>query len=336
MLTDTKVSPELYFDTIFAYQRSAALRAAIELGLFTAIDEGAHTPQEIGRACRATERGIRILCDFLTSLGFLTKSGNTYSLTPDSAAFLSRRSPAYLGGTVAFLHTPELLRQFESLTETIRNGAPPANLMSDENPAWVQFARAMVPMMMPAAQAIADILDREYSAGTSTLRVLDIAAGHGMFGIVLAQRRPEAQIVAVDWPPVLEVALENARALGVADRYRTLPGDAFKVDYGTGFQVALVTNFVHHFDRPTNVTFLKKVAAALEPGGRAVVLEFVPNEDRISPPMAARFSMSMLGLTAGGEAYTLADLSGMLDEAGFHGTTAHPLDGPQTVVIATR
>lgn len=349
MLTETPVSPELYFDTIFAYQRSAALKTAIELDLFTTIDQGARTPQEIGRACGAPERGIRILCDYLTSLGFLTKSGGTYGLTADTAAFLSKRSPMYLGGTVAFLQSPDLVRQFEHLTETVRTGAPPASIVADENPAWVQFARAMVPMMMPAAHAIADLLDPSTSlrvdpepgrrvdgAPAGPMRVLDIAAGHGMFGIVIAQRRPDAEIVAVDWPAVLEVAAENAQAMGVANRYRTLAGDAFKVDYGSAFDVALVTNFIHHFDWPTNVAFLKKVAAALKPGGRVMVLEFVPNEDRVTPPMAARFSLTMLGSTPAGDAYTFAELSAMLSEAGFGGATAHPLEGPQTVIVATK
>jgi methylase of polypeptide subunit release factors len=81
--------------------------------------------------------------------------------------------------------------------------------------------------------------------------VLDVAASHSIFGIVVAQHRRDAEVVAVDWPSVLEIALENARTVGVADRYRTLPGDAFTIGYGTGFDVALVTNFMHHFDRRT-------------------------------------------------------------------------------------
>jgi ubiquinone/menaquinone biosynthesis C-methylase UbiE len=206
-------------------------------------------------------------------------------------------------------------------------------MVDDENPQWVRFARAMPPMMMPAAQAIADILDVG-SAGP--IRVLDIAAGHGIFGIVLAQRNPQAEIVAVDWAPVLKVATENASGMGVGSRHRTIAGDAFKVDYGTGFDVVLVTNFLHHFDRKMNVEFLKKTAAALNAGGRVVVLEFVPNEDRVSPPMAARFSLSMLALTPSGDAYTFSELCGMLADAGFRDPTAHPLPGPETVVVATK
>ena len=97
---------------------------------------------------------------------------------------------------------------------------------------WVQFARAMVPMMMPAAQAIADALDVS-SAGP--LRVLDIAASHGIFGIVLAQRNPRVDVVAVDWAAVLDVGARQRDEDG-RRRHGTgwCPGDAFTVDYGTG------------------------------------------------------------------------------------------------------
>ena len=114
--------------------------------------------------------------------------------------------------------------------------------------------------------------------------MLDIAAGHGIFGIVIAQRNPQAEIVAVDWAGVLSVATENAAKMGVAARHKALPGDAFSADLGTGYDVALMTNFLHHFDAATCTTLLKKVAASLKPGGRIAVLEFVPNDDRVSPP----------------------------------------------------
>ena len=333
MPTDAMPTPDLYFDTILAFQRSSALKSAIELDLFTAISDGARTPAALAKATGAQERGLRILSDYLTTIGFLTKTVDSYDLTPESAFFLSKKSPAYLGGTAAFLHSGVLIGQYEHLTETIRRGTPPLNMVADDNPAWVEFAHAMVPMMMPTAHAIAELPG--VSSG-GPMRVLDIAAGHGIFGIVIAQRNPQAEIVAVDWPQVLEVASANARAMGVGSRHKTLPGDAFKVEYGTGFNLVLVTNFLHHFDRPTNVAFLKKTHSALETGGRVVVLEFVPNDDRVSPPMAARFSLTMLAGTPGGDAYTFAELRDMLTEAGFTGVTAHPLQGPQTVVIGVK
>ncbi len=328
-------SPELFFDTMFAYQKAAALKAAVELELFTAIGDGARRAPDIARATKASERGIRILCNYLTVNGFLQKTGDTYELTPDSAVFLTKGSPAYLGGTIEFLATPALMRNADFLTETVRRGTVPAevnNTVSEANPVWDKFARAMVPMAMPSTQVIADVLD---VASAGRIRVLDIAAGHGMYGIVIAQRNPRAEIVAVDWPSVLAVASENAAAMGVADRHRTVPGDAFTVDWGRDYDVALVTNFLHHFDVEACTSFLRKVGDSLKPGGRVAVIEFVPNEDRVSPPMPAAFALTMLAGTPYGDAYTFSDLQQMLTAAGLRDVTQHP-SGPQTLVVAVK
>ena len=138
-----------------------ALRAAIELDLFTAIGDGAETVPAIAAQCKASERGTRILCDYLTIIGFLTKTDGRYRLTPDSSVFLSKRSPAYFGGVIGFLGSPDVVRYFDDLAGTVRRGTVPKSdsTVADENPVWQEFARAMVPMMMPPAQAIADILD---------------------------------------------------------------------------------------------------------------------------------------------------------------------------------
>ncbi|HXM36992.1 MAG TPA: methyltransferase, partial [Pyrinomonadaceae bacterium] len=122
---------------------------------------------------------------------------------------------------------------------------------------------------------------------------------------------------------------------GVADRHGAIPGSAFDVDYGTGYDVILLTNFLHHFDPPTNEKLLRKVHAALANGGRAVTLEFVPNEDRISPPEAAGFSVMMLGSTPSGDAYTFAELERMASNAGFARSEIHSLPPTiQSVVIS--
>jgi len=328
-------SPELFFATVFAYQRTAALNAAIELELFTAIDEGAQTVPAIAKRCKASERGTRMLCDYVTVSGFLTKTGDRYQLTPDTAFFLSKKSQAYLGGTTEFLASPDLKRRADGVAATVRRGtvAEEGNMVSADNPVWQTFARAMTPMMMPAAQAIADILDVK-SAGA--IRVLDIAAGHGIFGIVIAQRNAQAEIVAVDWKGVLAVAAENAARMGVGARHRGVPGDAFTTDFGTGYDVALVTNFLHHFDTPTCEGLLRRIAKSMKPGGRVAILEFVPNDDRVSPPMPASFVFNMLVGTPAGEAYTFRELGDMLTAAGFSGTTRHALPTPETLVVATK
>ena len=141
-------------------------------------------------------------------------------------------------------------------------------------------------------------------------------------------------ILRLDWAPVLRVALKNAEKAGVHDRYNMLPGSAFDVDFGGPYDAVLLTNFLHHFDKPTCVGLLKKVHSSLKPGGRAATLEFVPNEDRVSPPMPAGFAMTMLTTTASGDAYTFSELNAMYDEAGFKGVKAHPIPmSPHTIVM---
>lgn len=330
-------SPQLFFQTINAYQRTEGLKAAIELEVFSAIGEGNTTAPEIAKRCGASERGARILCDFLCIIGFLNKDGSRYSLTPDSAMFLDARSPAYLGGAIEFISSPMLTEPFRNFTDVVRKGGTTmadGGTIAPENPIWVKFARAMAPMMALPAQLTAKLVD---ATADRKLKILDIAAGHGLYGLAFAKNNPQASVVGLDWPNVLEVAKENARNAGVADRYATIEGSAFDVDYGTGYDLILLTNFLHHFDPPTNEALLRKVHAALAEGGRAVTLEFVPNEDRISPPDAAAFSVMMLGTTPAGDAYTFPELERMFANAGFARSEIHQLPPSiQQVVISYR
>jgi SAM-dependent methyltransferase len=317
-----------------AHQRTAALKAAIELDLFRAVGEGPADAATLATRCSTSERGTRILCDFLTLCGVLAKEDGQYSHTPLSATFLDPRSPACIASISKFLVTPMMLETYHHLAEIVRTGRtvlPGDGSVEPENPIWVEFARSMAPMMAPVAGPLADVVLEGLSG---PIKVLDIAAGHGLFGIAVAKQNPQARITAQDWASVLSVAQENAAKAGVTDRYELLPGSAFDVDFGGPYDAVLLTNFLHHFDPPTCVSLLKKVHAALKPGGRAAALEFVPNEDRISPPMAASFSMVMLTSTPSGDAYTLSQLTAMYTEAGFTGVTAHPMQmSPETVVV---
>ncbi len=325
---NTQPTPALLFDTLNAHQRTEAIKAAIELDLFTAIGEGQTKASEIAQARDASERGIRILCDYLVIIGFLTKTNNSYALTPDSATFLDKHSPAYMGTVIEFILSPHVRDNFRDFTNSVKRGgtAADAESIQPDSIMWVKFARAMAPMMAMPSQVLAPMID---PAAKDKLRILDIAAGHGLYGLAFAKRNPQAEITAVDWPNVLEVAKENARAAGVLDQYQTKPGSAFEVDYGTGYDIVLLTNFLHHFDVPTCEALLRKVYAALKDGGRAVTLEFVPNADRVSPPQAAAFSVMMLGMTPSGDAYTFAELDEMFRNAGFQRSELHDL--PPTI-----
>jgi 2-polyprenyl-3-methyl-5-hydroxy-6-metoxy-1,4-benzoquinol methylase len=330
------LSPAKFFETMNAYQRSSALKAAIELDLFTAIDDGAETVSGLAKRIGAPERGIRALSDFLVVMGFLNKAMEPevrYTLTSDSGMFLTKKSPAYVGGATIFLGSTFVTDAFKDLASVVRAGGPAHGKNVDaELPAWVDFAHGMAPVMYPAAEQTAKLIPSQ-----SEIKVLDIAAGHGLFGISVARLNPKAQVVALDWPSVLAVAKVNAERFGVADRLTVLPGNALEVSFGSGFDVVLATNLLHHWDRATNNRFLKKVHAALVPGGKIVIVEFAPNDDRVSPPIAASFVMNMFANTPGGDAYTVSEHCEMLRDAGFVACEAHALEPtPQTAIVAAK
>ncbi|HEX2655571.1 MAG TPA: class I SAM-dependent methyltransferase [Xanthobacteraceae bacterium] len=320
----SQVSPVAFVEATLAYQKTAAIRAAIGFDLFTIINAGDDTIDALAAKIGASKRGLRILCDFLTVHGFLEKSGDRYASTPSSRTFLDRKSPAYMGSIVEFHAAPEMCSLFLSdpMSFVRDGGTVGLGSVAPDHPLWSIFAEAMAPVMTPLAATVAKQI-----AGWEAppRKVLDVAAGHGVFGIAIAKAIAGAEVTALDWPGILDIAKCNADAAGVGASFRGLPGSAFDVDWGTGYDLVLLANFLHHFDEPTCISLLKKTRASLGPGGKAVVIEFVPNEDRISPPFEASFAFYMLGSTPGGDAFTAAELAAMAQAAGFKNAVTKPL-----------
>jgi len=164
---------------------------------------------------------------------------------------------------------------------------------------------------------------------------LDIAASHGIYGLLYAQRFPQAEVYALDSPDVLTVGRENANRFGVGARWHELPGSAFDVELPSGLDLVLVPNFFHHFDRPTCEQLMRKIRAALGPRGKVVTVEFVPGESRIEPPGSAGFSLTMLASTKAGDAYTFAEFQQMFSAAGFSKTELHQPSGAFEQILVT-
>jgi predicted nicotinamide N-methyase len=333
-MASMQASPQRIFETFGAFQRTAALRAAIELDIFTAIGEGANTPSALAKRCSASERGVRILSDYLVMLGFVEKRNDTYVSSSEAAAFLDRRSDAYVGAAAAEAFSGDAVANaYASLARAVRRGGTAlaaGGTLEPEHPIWVDFARAMSPSGANLARLLADCLQADAQRPT---KVLDIAAGHGLFGVEFAKRDPRAETFAVDWPQVLAVARENALAAGVADRFHAIPGDALSLDLGDGYDLALVTNFCP--DLAATTAMLSKVHDALAPGGRVALLEAMLDDDRISPSAAVSLNLTLLATTPAGETRTPTQLAQSLQQAGFSRVDLRELSpAPQRVMVA--
>ena len=302
--------PAWLIEEFRAFERSLALRTAIEMDLFTQISAGANTIRALASACRAAERGLRALCDYLTVQGHLAKRGTRYSLTLNSRLYLTTASPAYLGSAVKFLASDSAVTAFCSLRKTVERGSAASAKLD-----WIEYAHSMAPLAQPIASFVASAL-KVKSAGP--IQVLDLAAGHGLYGLAIAGQNRSAQIFALDSRKVLEIAIENARQAGAAERFHPIPGDAFQTRFGGPYDLILVANFAHHLDETENIRLFRKCRTALKPSGRFVLIDFIVNPDRISPAPDASFALTLLATSEHGSIYTFQEFSKMLRAAGFH------------------
>ena len=330
-MSDSSENP--VFDIALAYQKTAALMAAVKLDIFTLIGSDAVSLTDLASRAGTSVRGLQILCDYLTVIGLLRKQDSVYSLTQTSRTFLDENSPLAVGKILDFVAAPEILDLFlkDPVAYVQRGGSDGLANVSPEHPVWVRFAKAAVPFATAAAKRVA-----AYAATLPDppFTVLDIAAGHGLYGIEVAKVLPEALVTALDWAQVLTVARTNAEAAGVADQFRMLPGNALDIDWGGDFDLILLPNFLHHFEVETCTSLLRKVKASLALGGRAWAIDLVPNEDRVSPPTPAMFAFWMLATTPGGDAYTTSELNKMAQNAGFRGAIIRPLaPTPESLII---
>ena len=261
----TNATPERIFATLIAFQLTEALKAAIELDIFTKIAEGANDADSAGESGGRPDAGRASwrLHDHrrIPDQGRRTIfAGAGFGAVPEQAV-----ARVYGGEWQIFWSRDPSSRFSSCLAESVRKGGCATNLADNAEPHddfWVTFARSMAGLATPSAEYIAAVTG---AAEGKPVKVLDIAAGHGMFGITIARRNPTAQVVALDWPAVLAVAQENAKKFGVADRVTSKPGSAFETDFGDGYDYVLLTNILHHFDRGG----LRNPAATCAPGVEA-------------------------------------------------------------------
>lgn len=329
----TEILENPFQDIALAYHKTAVLKAAVELDIFTLIGADAVTSNELSEKAATSRRGMRILCDSLAVMGLLEKHGGTYKTATIWRRYLDTASAACVAQSIEFFAAPEIAHLVldDPASFVRRGGSEGLAQMAPEHPIWARFAKVMTPIARVTAKRAA----AQLAAHPGPLvRVLDVAAGHGLYGIEIARARPDAVVTFVDWPGVLALAWENAKAAYLNDRYRAVPGNAFEVDWGTDFDLAIVSNFLSHLDRDECVALLRKVRSSLSRQGRACAIEFVPHEDRVSPPLQAMFAFWMLATTPGGDAYTATDLDQIAKAAGFAGASVRPLrPTPQSLVM---
>ena len=212
---------------------------------------------------------------------------------------------------------------------------PSRSVNSNETgaPFFADLVEALFPLGHPPARALADEVALPE---TGASRVLDIAAGSGVWGIAMAQRYPQARVTVVDWEGVIPVTKKVVARHGLADRFDYIPGDILDVDYGGPYDVAVLGHILHSEGEERSRALLQRVWQALRPGGIIAIQEWLVNEDRTGPPNGLIFAVNMLVNTERGTTWSFGEISSWLAEAGFGDARMLDSPGPSPLILATK
>ncbi|HUA33163.1 MAG TPA: methyltransferase [Candidatus Binataceae bacterium] len=321
-------------DTVMAiaqgHTASAALKAAVDLELFTHIAHGLDTAEKLAGKKGTPLRSMRILCNALVSFGMLRKSGGRYELPAAVSAMLVKGSPGYMGGMMAITGSRTLWNELARLSDVVKAGHTLIETGSAEaadNPFWEDFARGSRLMAQMTGPIIADTLAPIFGTA-GPRRVLDIACGSGFYGISVLKKFPEARLTSVDWAKVLKVAELNARQAGVADRVEFRPADVFNDDLGSGYDLVMAVNIYHHFSPDKCIELSRRLHDAAAPGAHLAMVDMIPDESREKNQFALAFALTMLIWTHEGDTYTLSEYRKILESGGWHDIEFKPVSGP--------
>jgi len=329
------VRPDRILEMVWGYAPPIILATAVQLKVFDELDRGSKTVDELARSTGNSERGLRILLDALVGFQFVGKTGDRYALTPESSAFLVSSKPGYLGKFAEFSGL-KMIHTWLPLPEVVRTGKP--NTAVNQQDAGAAFFQELVEpifaMSYPATQVAGQAL--ELANAKSPVKVLDIGAGSGVWGIGLAQQSPQVSATAQDLQGVLEVTKSMVNRFNLTDRFQYLAGDFHTLDFGTGYNVVTLGHILHMLGVNECRQLLKRAAGALASQGTVVIAEFLVKDDRTGPPMGLIFAVNMLAHTENGDAYSFEQISGWLKEAGLVNARKIEPGGPVGLVLADK
>lgn len=302
----------------FAFTRTFVLTSAIELDIFTQIDDGFGTIVDLAGATGCSERGLRILLGALCGAGYLERRGDEFALTETAKTFLSSNSPSYFGGWL--MHMRQIQPEWNHLTETVRSGKPQVDVHSkqDQGEFFSQFVDGLYTMNYMPARAAAEATLREMK-GQREIQVLDIGAGSGVWGFMFAKLDPRVRVTALDWPKVLDaVTRKFAQREGLEARVSFMAGSLRELDFGENrFDVVTLGHICHGEGAENSRRLFARIRRALKPDGRLVIADFLPDESRAKAALPLMFGVNMLVHTDEGDVFTFGEYRQWLQEAGF-------------------
>ena len=331
-----KLTPERLQQLGFAYGPPLIISAAVNNKVFDTLKGGAKTVEQVKKETGGSARGLRATMDALVGLELLKKDRQSrYSLTPESKAFLISEKPRTLAGFFGSI-LPVMASRWLRLTDIVRNGRPAVavNQETEGTEFFSQLVETIIPMSYPGAQKLADHL--KVAKAKEQVRVIDLAAGSGIWGIAVTQRSPRVRVTAVDWEGMIPTTKRITEKFGVRDRFDFVEGDLLKAEFGSGYDVATLGHILHSEGEQRSRQLLKKTFRALKSGGTIAIAEWLVNDDRTKPLPSLMFAVQMLVNTEQGDTFSFNEIKKWLEEAGFKKVRKLEAPGPSPLILATK
>jgi len=331
-----EVTPERLMELSFAYAPPLVISAGVSHKVFDSLEHGAKTSEQVAEETGASARALQILMNALVGLDLLKKNRQgKYSLTRESAAFLLNNKPgthAGFFGTVA----PQLISRWLRLSDIVRDGRPTVavNQETEGTEFFSQLVENIIPMSYPAAQKLAEHL--KLSKAKDKIRVLDLAAGSGIWGIALTQKSPRVRVTAVDWAGMIPTTKRITQKFGVGDRFNYVEGDILEANFGSDYDIATLGHILHSEGEKRSRDLLKKTFRALKTGGVIAIAEWLVNNERTEPTHALMFAVQMLVNTEKGDTFSFDEIKSWLEDAGFEKVRKLAAPGPSPLILATK
>jgi predicted O-methyltransferase YrrM/DNA-binding CsgD family transcriptional regulator len=319
--------PEEFLQSVRAWQDSRIVLTAVELDVFSAVRDGATSP-EVARQLRLDGRAVDILLHALTALGLLEKQGEVFRNGPLADRHLRADAPDDL--RAALRHSAALWHRWSRLSEVVRTGqpAPREEHDPDDTESFVAAMHMNASARAPRMVAALDL--------SGARRALDLGGGSGAHAIALARAVPGLRVEVVDVPDVLPLTRRYIAEAGLEDRVFAREGDLRAGEYGEGYDLALLSAVCHMLGRDENADLIRRAARALGPQGQLVVHDHILDPDRASPRAAAVFAVNMLVNTRAGASYAEADYVAWMRAAGLADVRRVALDGPTALIVGRR
>jgi len=300
--------------------------AAVQLDVFETLGVGQAPDgldlEQARAALGLPARPARALLDTCVATGLLEKTDGRYRNSPLGARYLAAGSEYSLRNYV--LDERWCWSAWERLEDALRADH---QLLPEDAEGYHAFPEDFfLDFLHGHSLAMGERLAAAVDFGSSR-RVMDVGGGSGAVSIALCRANPHLEAVLVDQPAVAARAAAHIEAAGLDGRISTWPANIFESPLPDGCDTAVVANVLHDFSPDRAREILARVAAALPTGGRVVILEIVPDEERRSPPLAVAFSVAMIVNTAGGDAHTVSQYRAWLEEAGLTGIAVTPIPG---------